>query len=309
MNITLKQLQAFVEIASQGSFTKAAKRLLVSQPALTVTVRELESELGVRLFDRTTRRVQLTREGAGFLPMAERILSDVRTAIEDVREVAERRRGKVRLVCLPSVARDVLPPVLAEYSEAFPGITVHLHDANASAVQNRVKNREVDFGIASAWSRDEDLSFTPILHDRFHLVCRNDHPLAESETPLRWEDLDGWTFLGLAPDTGIRPLLDKVASLPMNIQHPRYEVSNIATLDGLLAAGIGIAVLPSLAVPAASKAHYITRMMIEPELSREISLVQLRDRSLSPAAQSLAEMILAHVKKAEDAPSQEVVNK
>jgi DNA-binding transcriptional LysR family regulator len=291
MNVTLKQLQAFVEVARQGSFTRAAKRLHVSQPALTVTVRELERDLGVRLFDRTTRKVQLTQEGAGFLPTAERLINDVRAAVEDVREVAERRRGQVRLVSLPSVATDILPAILADFGEQYPGITVHLHDANASGVQMRVKNREVDFGIASAWQPDDDLAFTPLMTDTFHLVCRGDHPLAASAEPVRWSDLADWVFLGLAPDTGIRPLMETVPDLPMNMQRPRYEVSNIATLDGLLGAGMGISVLPRLAVPRASRASYVVRPVVEPELARQICLIQLRQRSLSPAADTMAAMI------------------
>lgn len=305
MNITLKQLQAFVEVAQQGSFTRAAKRLLVSQPALTVTVRELERDLGVRLFDRTTRKVQLTQEGAGFLPTAERLLADVRAAVEDVREVAERRRGQVRLASLPSVATDVLPDILARFGEAYPGITVHLHDSNASGVQTRVKNRDVDFGIASLWQRDDDLAFTPLLADSFHLVCRSDHPLAGSGEPLRWPDLADWVFLGLAADTGIRPLLETVPDLPLNVQRPRYEVSNIATLDGLLSAGMGITVLPRLAVPRASRASYIVRPVIEPQLTRDIGLIQLRNRALSPAAETLATMIGEQVPRSAGAVSGE----
>jgi DNA-binding transcriptional LysR family regulator len=100
-------------------------------------------------------------------------------------------------------------------------------------------------------------------------------------------------FLGLAPDTGIRPLLDTVPELPANVQRPRYEVSNIATLDGLLGAGMGITVLPRMAVPQAPKARCVCRPMIEPELTRRICLIQLRDRSLSPAAASLVAMIQA----------------
>ena len=291
MNVTLKQLQAFVEVAQQGSFTRAAKRLHVSQPALTVTVRELERDLGVRLLDRTTRKVQLTQEGAGFLPTAERLLNDVRAAVEDVRELAERRRGQVRLVSLPSVATDILPPILADFGEQYPGITVHLHDANASGVQTRVKNRDVDFGIASAWQDDDELTFAPLMADTFHLVCRSDHPMAESSEPVRWSDLADWVFLGLAPDTGIRPLLETVPDLPLNMQRPRYEVSNIATLDGLLSAGMGITVLPRLAVPAGNRASYVVRPVVEPELSRQICLIRPRNRSLSPAADTLAAMI------------------
>lgn len=291
MNVTLRQLQAFVEVARQGSFTRAARRLLVSQPALTVTIKEFEDELGVKLFDRTTRRVQLTGEGADFLPTAERLLADVRTAVDDVRAVAQRRRGRVGLAALPSVAMEILPAVLERFSAACPAISVHLHDANASGVQASVRDNTVDFGVGSPWQPDSDLAFTPLLHDRFVMVCRADHPLAEATGALTWQALEGHTFLGLAADTGIRPLLQAAPGLPAGLLQPHYEFSNIAALQGMLAAGIGITALPRLAVPRRAAADCVFRPLVKPTISREICLITRRGRALSPAAQALSEML------------------
>lgn len=295
MNVTLRQFQAFVEVARQGSFTRAANQLLVSQPALTVTIKEFEDALGVRLFDRTTRRVQLTGEGADFLPVAERLLADVRTAVDDVRAVAQRRRGRVSLAALPSVAMDILPEVLGRYTAAYPAISVHLHDANASSVQASVRNNEVDFGVSSQWQADSDLEFTPLLRDRFVMVCRADHPLALETGELTWQALEGHAFLGLAADTGIRPLLQAAPGLPAELLQPQYEFSNIAALDGMLAAGIGITALPRLAVPRTPRVDCVFRPLVKPAITREICVITRRGRSLSPAAQALTEMLRAAV--------------
>jgi DNA-binding transcriptional LysR family regulator len=134
VNVTLKHLQAFVAVAQEGSFTRAARRLALSQPALTIQINQFEEELGVKLFDRTTRRVLLTDNGAEFLPTAERLLDDVETAIAQVRDVAARRRGRVGVATLPSIAMKLMPAMVAEFRSTYPGVSVHLLDANASGV-------------------------------------------------------------------------------------------------------------------------------------------------------------------------------
>jgi DNA-binding transcriptional LysR family regulator len=295
VNVTLKHLQAFVAVAQEGSFTRAARRLALSQPALTIQITQFEEELGVRLFDRTTRRVLLTDNGAEFLPTAERLLDDVHSAIAEVRDVAARRRGRVGVATLPSIAVKLMPAMVAAFRTDYPGVSVHLLDANASGVQERVRRKEVDFGLASQWQRDEDLKFEPVMRDPFRVVCRRDHPLAAKEGPLSWADLAGHEFLGLAPDTGIRPLIEGVADLPSNVRTPPVEVSNIATLDGMLAAGLGVSVLPELALPADPSGCLISRALHGPALSRELCLITRRGRSLSPAAQSLRDLILSRL--------------
>lgn len=295
VNVTLKHLQAFVGVAREGSFTAAAKRLALSQPALTIQINQLEEELGVRLFDRTTRRVALSDNGAGFLPSAERLLDDFESAIAEVREVAERRRGRVGVATLPSIAVKLMPDIVAEYQEAYPGISVHLHDANASGVQRLVRRKEVDFGLASQFEPDQDLAFETVLRDRFGLVCRRDHPLAGGAGPVSWDALSGHAFLGLARDTGIRPLLESVEALPDSLRQPRVEVSNIATLEGMLRAGVGISALPELAVPEGRDGDVVFRPLTTPELTRSVCLISRRGRSLSPAAQSMRDMIVARL--------------
>lgn len=292
MNITLKHLKAFVAVAEESSFTRASKRLALSQPALTIQINQFEEELGVKLFDRTTRRVRLTSNGEEFLPTARRLLDDVYTAVAEVRAVAERRRGRVTVAALPSVATRIMPQIVAAYSARYPAVGVHMHDSNASGVQNRVRIGEVDFGISSMWAPDQDLAFEPILRDRFGLVCRGDHPLARSRAPLPWRDLGDATFLGLAADTGIRTLLHRIDDLPDSVRAPQFEVSNIATMEGLLEAGLGVSALPELALPGHRSCDLVFRPLVEPVLTRDLCLITRRGRSLTPAAEGMRELIM-----------------
>lgn len=292
MNVTLKHLRSFIEVARQGNFTRAAEALSVSQPALTIAIGQFEDEIGVRLFDRTTRRVRLTGEGEAFLPTAVRLLEDFDSALADIREVAERRRGRVGVAALPSVAVRLLPDLLARFSERYPGIQVHLHDDNASGVQERVGRRQVDFGLGSRWEPASELSFRPLMKDEFGLVCRTDHELARHDGPIAWRELAGHPFLGLALDTGIQQVLRGLKGLPETVRSPKYEVSNIATLGGMLGAGLGVTALPALAMPRSGEHRLVFRKLIRPVVHRELSLITRRGRSLSPAAQALRDLVV-----------------
>ena len=295
MNITLKQLTAFTAVARLGSFTRAAEELHVSQPALTATVNQCEELLGVKLFDRTTRRVNLTQEAENFLPVAQSLIADFEAAVADVRAVAELRRGRVRIATLPSVAVELLPEIVSGFSEEHPGVSVQIHDANASDVQRMVARAEVDFGIANQWEADPDLDFRRLIHDPMVLVCRADHPLAKGRGALAWKKLAGYPFIGSASASGIHPLLQGLRDVPDNIRRPHYEVSHIATLIGLLMAGLGISALPALAVPRYRGSELVVRPLVGPAVEREIAIIIRHGRSLPPAAEAMAAMIRAKV--------------
>ena len=154
MSLKLRHVRAFVEVARQGSFRRAAEKLFVSQPALTITINQLEELVGVGLFNRTTRRVNLTIDGEDFLPIAERLVADFDRAIRDLKMTAERREGKVSIAVLPSLTINLLPGLLARFKDANPGIRVILRDDNAKGVQRQVLNNESDFGISNRWEED-----------------------------------------------------------------------------------------------------------------------------------------------------------
>lgn len=292
MNVTITYLRAFLAVVKQGSFSKAAEELNITQPTLSVTIRQLEQALKIRLLDRTTRRISLTEEGAEFYPTVERLLHDFDAALNDVRSIAERRTGKVSLAMLPSIATELIPIVVARYSELYPGVKIHLRDDNTSGVWRRVARQEVDFGIAGAFEGDSDLEFLPIISDRFGVVALEDHPLAREEGPLAWSELAAYKIIGLASDTGIKPLLVGRRGIPDNVRAPNHEVSNIMTVMNLVDAGFGIAAIPSFAAMRRQHARVIFRELVRPTIKRDIGLVKRRGKALSPAAQSMQKLIL-----------------
>lgn len=291
INVTLRHLRCFTTVAREGSFTLAAKRMFLTQSSLTAGIQQLEQAVGLKLFDRTTRRVALTREGASFLPVAERLLMEFDAAVTDVRAVAERQRGHVSIAAAPSVVSQIVVPAIAAFNAIYPNVSVAVTDGGAEMVQRRVLGSEADFGVTSKWADDPGLEFRPLLRDRFGVVCRGDNPLAALKRRLTWRRLQTQRYIGLAADTGIYTMLQLTPDLPSVLRAPHFEVSSTGSLHAMLAAGLGVSVLPALAAHLAPLDSLAFRELAEPMLEREICIITRRARALSPAAESMLGMI------------------
>ncbi len=300
MSLNLRHLRAFVEVAHQGSFRRAAEKLHLSQPALTITINQLEELVGVSLLNRTTRRVNLSIDGEDFLPIAERLVADFDRAISDLKTSARRRGGQVTIAVLPSLTINLLPELLARFKSANPGIRVILRDDNARGVQRQVLNNESDFGISNRWEEDSELEYTPLTIDPVGLVCPPDHPLGKSTRPLAWRKLEGFQFVGMSQDTGVHKLINAVDGCPESIRSPEYEVLTMAALGGILEARLAITVLPLLAVPSHMHPSLVFRKLTNPRVERELCVITRRDYPLSASAQKVRDMLLTEAPRSVD---------
>jgi LysR family transcriptional regulator, carnitine catabolism transcriptional activator len=307
INLTMRHLRCFVAVARSGSFTQAAKRLFVTQSSLTTSIQQFEQAVGLKLFDRTTRRVVLTAAGANFLPVAERQVQDFSAAIADVRAVADRQRGHISIAAAPSVAVSILSPVVKQFSLTYPNISITVADGSSASVERRVVSNEADFGITSRWSEDPELEFEPLLRDWFGVVCRRDHPLAKLKSKVTWKQLRAQRYVGLAVETGIRAMLQSVPGLPAAVRTPQYEMSSTTLLEAMLSEGLGVSVLPALAGYLSPLDRLVFRELHAPRLAREICLITRRGRAMSPAAQGITEMIRRRLKSQELPPGVKAV--
>lgn len=288
MNITLNQLRAFVAVARERSFTRAAETLATSQPSISLLIKQLETALGLKLFDRTTKELHLTAEAANFLPTIERLNEDLDAALQDLLATAERRRGRVSLAVLPSIATNVLPDTVASFAAKYPNIRISVRDDNTKAICQQVRNGEVDLGVAGHVEGDADLMFEPLLRDPFGMVAHPEHELAQTTGPVAWSELAEYQFISFGLDTGLRPLFETVRERPENIRKPLIEAANIGPVLAMLRANIGIGALPHLAL-AKDENGLVFRTLVDPPLFREIALVTRPNRSLSPAAEAFSE--------------------
>ena len=282
----MRHLRAFVAVAQQGSFKLAARELSRTQPAITLAVQQLEENIGLKLLERTTRRVTPTVEGERFIPIAERLIRDFDTAISDLNGTAERRSGHVSIAALPSIASQLLPGIVKIFAEQYPGISLQVIDDNSRGVQRKLIRNEVDFGIGSRRRANPDLSFKSLAEDRIELICHKDHELARDNSPLSWKDLGKYRFL----DSGLHGVLP----LEEIIDSPQFAFSTTTTLFAMIKANIGITVLPTLAAHQIDD-QLVSRPLINPVSRREICLITRKAWSLSPASEAMIEVLLENV--------------
>lgn len=289
MNLSAKDLRAVLALAQEQNFTRAASRCHLSQSAFSALIRSIEDGLGARLFDRSTRNVQLTPDGELFEESARRVLRDLEGMASDFREHAQRHKGRVSVAALPSLAAGWLPAVLARYHERAPGIELSLFDALSDACLALVRGGQADLALASAGPDEADLATEKLCTDRFHLVCRRDHPLADKRR-IRIEDLAAYPFVHLSRRSSVRQYLE-AAFHPRQMQSV-LELEHLASVAGMVAAGLGITVVPELTLFHFKRPSLVVRPLPLPGLVRSIFIVRPEGRSLSAAAQALCDLML-----------------
>lgn len=291
-NLSTRQLRAFVALADERSFTRAAAATHLSQPAFSALIRTLESELNTRLFDRDTRSVQLTAEGKLFEPSARRLLGDVGEAVSDLSDHVERRKGRVHVAALPSLAAGRLPAIFAEFTQSWPGIELNLSDLLSDACLALVRNGQADFALAATGASHAGLRTQLLCTDRFYLVCRKDHPLAGEKT-LSLKKLAPYPFIHMSRNSSVRQALD--AALHPLQTRSLLEVDQLATVTGMVEAGLGISVVPALTLFHFDRPSLVTRPLPVSNLTRRIYVVQRETGSLSSAAQALHDLVVERI--------------
>jgi LysR family transcriptional regulator, carnitine catabolism transcriptional activator len=295
MNVSLRQLRAFVLVAQERSFTRAASRLHVSPSALTITIRELEAEVGMRLFDRTTRSVDPTPQARAFQPVAERLLEDFGRALGDLRSFAERQKGFVGVAAAASIITFVLAPAIAALAKAYPAIIVRVIEDHTESVAKRVQNGEVDFGITTLLRPVNGIDARLLLQDRLGIIFSDRHELAKRRGAVSLLDIVGAPLISLAAGAGIRDLVDQQSRLAAALPRPTYEVSSISALHNLVARNVGVALVPALTARSAASAGIVFRPLSRPVIFRGFFFLRARNRALSPAAAALTERVLTEI--------------
>jgi DNA-binding transcriptional LysR family regulator len=301
-NVSLRHLRCFLEVANTGSFTEASSRLFVTQSSLTATIQQFEEAVGLKLFDRTTRRVVLTQEGLRFVGEAARILKQFDNAIDDLEAHAHSRMGHIRIAAAPSVIYQFLVQAITKFRATYPDVTVSLRDAGAGQAERMVTDGDVDFAVTSKHQGLQDLDYVPLLEDRYGVVCRADHPLARSKAPLRWRDLPAHGYVAFSADTGIGSFLKKHEGEYPALQGRHDEISSTTSLYPVLRAWNKFSILPALAGTLGDFPDLEFIELSEPALSREICLITRRLRSLSPSARRILDTLFATLEERELPP-------
>lgn len=290
MNITLRQLQVFVAASRARSFSEAADRLGISQPSLSGTISKIETQLGLRLFDRTTRSLILTADGRDLAAVADDLVRDFEAALSSISARAAGKRGRVSVAVLPSVAATVLPEALGAFAKEYPEIDVSVHDVLQERAVAILRNGVVDFAVTTQAAAYPELHFEELGADPFYLVCKRNHPLARLKT-VTWKDTVDYPFIALSATTSVRRFADTAMGQTELVIRPRYEVEQILSAVTLVSAGLGITALPSLTLAMFSHRALAMRPLVAPAIQRRLGVLTLRERTLSAPARFLLERV------------------
>lgn len=289
MNYSLKQLRVFVTVARYQSFSRAGDAIGLSQSAISHSMKELESEMGVRLLDRTTREVVLTDAGQRLANRVEPLLDELHAMLLDTRSFGTQHNGRVRIASSQTISAQLMPQCIASGEQEYPEIRILLRDQAQRLVLNSVRNGEVDFGIVIDPGVSADLACETILHEPFLLLCREDHAFAR-QASVNWVQLSGCPLVLQDYASGSRMLIDNALAQQGVAAEIVQEIGHPATLFPMVEAGIGISVIPALALPLPQGSKLVVRRLT-PEINRALMLVRRKNRSLSPAAQAIWQVV------------------
>ncbi len=296
MRIALRHLEAFLAVAEYGNFSTASRNLHVAQPVLSQAVKDLEAELGLRLFDRTTRRVELTAAGAEFKGSASKVIEDLEHAVQNVRDLAARKRGRIRIAAPPLLSSVILPHAIAAFHDDFPGVAIELIDTGTGEIVQSILTGNADCGLGTFSPNEEGIERTLLMRDELMLFCPIEHPVAKMPT-ISWSDLQPLSLVALNGASGIRQLIDATMSAEGLSMKPSFEVSLITTALAFVEARLGVSVLPAYALAAAKHYDVRARALSDPVVSRDVVLIHASGRSVSPAAAAFAATLRSYTQK------------
>ena len=288
-HISTRLLHAFIALHDCRHFGQAAERSHMSQSAFSVTIQRLEAAVGARLFERDTRKVALTPEGELFYDVARSLVEEIDAAMTDMSDYMARRRGRVAIAALPSLAANGLPAVIAQYRAAYPGVNVTLFDALSDQCMALLRNGKVDFALTAPGPDLAEFDTRMLCSDPFYLVCRRDHKLAKKRK-IALKALAGCAMIHLAKSTSVRQHVDALLR-DVAVVNSGLEVEHLATVAGLIEHGLGVALVPELTLFQFRSMDLVAIPVDAPGIVRPIFIVKQKNRSLSVAAQGMLALL------------------
>lgn len=294
MNITLKQVDAFLAVARTSNFSKAARLVHLSQPALSASIRRLEEAVGARLFDRSTRSVSLSPAGREFLTIATGLLANVDVGLERIQSFVAGKRGRLVAAVAPSVASGFAPRVILDFVRTYPDVEIKLCDVLADVCIDMIRSGAADIALTPKRLDANDLDQVDLFRDQLVVLCSQHHPLAKRRT-VHWTDISSYDHIAKNGNSSVRQLVNAEYERQGVMLRPVFEVEHLGTMLGLIAEGLGIGILP-ISLLHAIKLEGLAWRAFTPSNApfRTICAVTLRARSAPPTVAPFIDLCLRH---------------
>lgn len=294
MNFSSRQLKAFVLAARHKSFSRAAEQLFITQPGMSMLIRELEGQLGFRLFDRTTRKVALTEFGTTLLPIAERSLLEFESAASIIGRTASAANRRLAIGATPLIASRLLPSVIADYTRRAAKLKIVLRDGELSQLVSMTLSGQIDVGLGCFLEPVPGVRRVPLY--RFSLMLIERAPGKQVQPQwMAWSEVRERCLIGLPPENPIQQLIDRHLQRAGRRTPPDMVFSYLETQIGMVAAGAGSAVVPTFTIPACRACGLAMYPLSEPNVPLDLYQIINRGRRLPPGADDFTNFVKSYI--------------
>lgn len=286
----LHQLRYFLAVAKRGNFSRAAQDCFVAQPSLSQQILKLEAELGETLFARNRARATLTPAGELLRERAETILREVEEARREVRDAGGELRGEVHIAALPTIAPYLLPKILQKFARRAPAVSVTVHEETTDRALRGLHHHELDLALVSLPIDDPRLEAESLFTEQLFLALPPRHPLNRKRL-IRSADLQPEKFIFMADAHCLGTQTLQFCYAQGFAPRISCRSAQMETLQALVAAGVGISIVPAMARNSTGCNAVVYRSLGKNSVHREIALLWNRKRHLSHAAEALRDTI------------------
>ena len=293
MEFSSRQLRAFLLAAEYGSFTRAAEGLFLTPSAVSVLIRELETQLGFRLFERTTRHVALTPDGRQLRAVAQRALEDLDSAMARIGAARATTQPSLSIGAPPVITADVLPEAIAEFQARHPGVRVRVFDADLATIKARVESGKLDMGLGM-YGRSSSVVRRPFFRFALMLI----RPGRAGTLPgaaVTWSSLKRESLIGLHAASPLQQAVDQQLARAGVTARPALVLNSLETQIAMVGAGHGVAVIPSLGLPACRKRGLAVDRLTGPVVTVDYQLILPRGTPPTPAAEDFAAFLQRYI--------------
>ncbi|SHE10061.1 HTH-type transcriptional regulator gltC [Chlamydia abortus] len=290
--VELRQLHYFVKVAKKQHVTQASEELHVAQSAVSRQIRQLEQELGVTLFVQKGRNLQITPVGKLFLSRIEEILNELDRAVVEVKEFLDPTRGEIRIGFPHSLGIALLPTVIAKFRQHYPDVKFKLRQGTFFSLIRDVIEGEIDLSFISPFPESHNyVSGEILLTEELFGILPDTHPLA-GEATIRLDQLKDEPFVMFSDAYSLRTIVLQACKKAGFVPQIGFEGEETDTIRGLVAAGLGVSLMPEMALMETSKLQPARVRVIEPTVTRTIGLIRRKSEKLSPVVQAFREFLL-----------------
>lgn len=289
-DFNLRKVRSFIFVAELKSFRHAAEKLYISSSALSMQIHELEDSLGVALLRRTTRSVELTKEGERFLSRSKQIIADADALFKELHDAVSLQAGRITIGCVPTLTSSILPIAMETFSKRYPGVRINILDDGSRQIEHSIHSGEVDFALGQSSTIGRDFEVIPLFEDSFVALVPNNHSLA-TRSQIRFSELARYPFIGLRSSDSVRGAMNKAMQESGVTITPIFELMHHYSVGRLVQAGLGITAMPATTLQMFNLSGLTSIPIVSPRITREIAIIKQKNVRLSSPAQQFLKIL------------------